>query len=430
MLSILTATHAPRVTIIDEPCGSGKTTRLISSFQPDRQYLVVVPLLTEVERVLSDSKVQFFQPTVERGGSKHCSIVDLLSDGKNVVTTHALFTDLAEAAELGLLQNYDIIVDEVLDVVHDIGLKSTVSWLRVYVECGWAHVDNDGRCWPTAKWSAEVHEVRDTLDPRLYAAAKAGCLFLVDDSFLLWALPPILFTAGRSMTVLTYLAEGSMLLPYLRKRGIPFRREYDSAKDLAFRLKARESITVCTISALEKDNWSYSGQTVGTMRTTKSKRIAEALSTFRKRALKDVALDAVMITSAKSNWYAKGHDANSSKPKAAGFAVRSKLFQGTHWVANTTRGTNRYIHCTHAVYLWDQHPNSAIQRWLGLGGCREYSQQYATTELIQWLYRTQVRRGLPVTVYVPSPRMRRVLKAWLNAEDILHGGIGLRQMAA
>ncbi|WP_291206859.1 hypothetical protein [Hyphomonas sp.] len=418
----------PVVTIIDQPCGSGKTSRLIATFRPDRQYLVVVPLLTEVERVLADAKVPFSQPSEEQG-NKYCSILDLLSEGKNIVTTHALYTELATAAELGLLQNYDTIVDEVLDVVHDAGLKSTVSWLRVYVDCGWATVDGDGRCWPTAKWSAEVNEVKDTLDPRLYAAAKAGCLFLVDNTFLLWALPPILFTSGRSMTVLTYLAEGSTLLAYLRKRGIPFRRQYDAAKDLAFRLRAKDLITVRTISALEKDNWSYSGQTLGTGRTARVERISEALSTFRKRSLKGVPLNNVMVTSAKSNWYAKGHDASSRKPKAAGFASRSKLFKGTHWVANTTRGTNSYIHCTHAVYLWDQHPNVFIQRWLGLGGCRAFAERYATTELIQWLYRTQVRRGLPVTVYLPSPRMRRLLNAWLNAEDILQERGGL-QLAA
>ena len=40
------------VTIRDYPCGSGKTTSMIESFHSDRKYLVIVPLLPEVDRVV------------------------------------------------------------------------------------------------------------------------------------------------------------------------------------------------------------------------------------------------------------------------------------------------------------------------------------------------------------------------------------------
>ena len=51
------------INIYDYPCGSGKTTRMIQSFEVDRKYLVILPLLTEVDRVISQSKkVVFAQP--------------------------------------------------------------------------------------------------------------------------------------------------------------------------------------------------------------------------------------------------------------------------------------------------------------------------------------------------------------------------------
>ena len=49
------------VTIRDYPCGSGKTTSMIEGFRSDRKYLVIVPLLTEVERVVECSKSVLFQ---------------------------------------------------------------------------------------------------------------------------------------------------------------------------------------------------------------------------------------------------------------------------------------------------------------------------------------------------------------------------------
>ena len=49
------------VTIRDYPCGSGKTTSMIEGFRGDRKYLVIVPLLTEVDRVVEWSKSTPFQ---------------------------------------------------------------------------------------------------------------------------------------------------------------------------------------------------------------------------------------------------------------------------------------------------------------------------------------------------------------------------------
>ena len=38
---------------------------------------------------------------------------------------------------------------------------------------------------------------------------------------------------------------------------------------------------------------------------------------------------------------------------------------------------------------------------------------FQPTELIQWVWRLRVRRGEPITLYLPSPRMRRLFEEWL-----------------
>ena len=40
------------IKIEDYPCGSGKTTRMIENFKEDQKYLVILPMLTEVTRVV------------------------------------------------------------------------------------------------------------------------------------------------------------------------------------------------------------------------------------------------------------------------------------------------------------------------------------------------------------------------------------------
>ena len=38
---------------------------------------------------------------------------------------------------------------------------------------------------------------------------------------------------------------------------------------------------------------------------------------------------------------------------------------------------------------------------------------YQPTELIEWVWRSRVRKGEPITLYLPSPRMRRLFEEWL-----------------
>ena len=51
------------IKIEDYPCGSGKTTRMIENFKEDQKYLVILPMLTEVTKVIEGSKdIEFVQP--------------------------------------------------------------------------------------------------------------------------------------------------------------------------------------------------------------------------------------------------------------------------------------------------------------------------------------------------------------------------------
>jgi hypothetical protein len=206
-----------------------------------------------------------------------------------------------------------------------------------------------------------------------------------------------------------------MMLAHLRKLGIAYHLQRDIHADRRFRAKAKKLITIKSIPSLESISFSYSKQSAsGDGRAAREKKVAKALMNLRQRALQDTPLDKVMITCAKSNWYHKG---NSDNRKPGGFAKNSRM-QKARWVANTTRGTNDYIDFRTAIYLWDQHMNPYISRWLGLEMDREANDRYAVTELVQWLYRTAVRRGETVSLYTPSERMRLLLSSWLNAENL------------
>ena len=400
------------VTIRDYPCGSGKTTSMIEGFFSDLKYLVIVPSLTEVVRVIEWSKsIPFQQPRVNDNdaGTKTKSLETMVLQRQNIAATHSLFECLVPLARQGLLSDYDIIIDEVPDVVELVATKSKMSIEEFYLNTGCMTVDTEtGLVKPTSKWWSMRDDFDDTLATKILNYANTGCLYLLEGHLFIRAMPKELLTAGRTTTILTYKSEGSVLSSYLRKLDVPVEVANDNQREEAFRKKAAELITIKDIPALSKLSLSHSGQLDGMSKSNYCRTVVNALKNLRGRQLKDVPAENILITCAKEGWYKKGNDG-----VAGPFASGSKLFQGANWIGKITRGTNKYAHCSHLIYLYDQHMNPYVARWLE-DNTKAFDDAYALTELIQWVWRSRVRKGQPITLYLPNPRMRRLMEQWLG----------------
>ena len=399
------------IMIKDYPCGSGKTSKMIEGLSYDKKYLIVVPLLSEVERIIERTHIQFYQPNgkeCSKQRTKYESLETLLLEGKNIVTTHQLYSAIVSLAREGLMSDYHVIIDEVPNVCTSIRTKHKRSLKEFYIGNGYIEVDDQGKVFATEKWDRDHEDVSDTLDEKLYQFSKSGFLYLLDETLFVWVLPTELLTLTFSMTILTYKSEGSLLLPFLKKSGIKAVVMSDQKMEEEFRIEAKRLITLRSIPKLEKFNFSHTGQNKILGKTNTQMQVASALKSLRYGDLKDVNLKDVLITCAKSQWL-KGDD---NKPRPAGFSKGARLFEA-NWVANTTRGTNDYAHCSHLIYLYDQFINPYIGRWLE-AGTAEMCDAYALTELIQWVWRSRVRKGEAITLYIPSTRMRRLFGEWLN----------------
>lgn len=421
--------HRP-VTIIDRPCGTGKTTQMITGLKPTQRYLVVTPLLSECERIIRDAKIAFMQPEVIADDpeidTKKDHLIALLEAGKNVVTTHAMFNNLADVARIGLLDGYEIIIDEVMSVVDDGYRIKAKTWEQFYVGDGYVSIDPDtGLITPTDLWVEHVEDVDDALSTSLFNAAMAGRLYHLSDGINLAVMPEVLLKAGNSLTVYTYKAEGSIMYAYLKRLGLDPVHDTGSPEiEQEFIRQARDLINVKDIRALRGISLSYNSQTRTNSKTLNEK-VPNALSSLRRYQFPDVWLPDILVTCPKDKWYHKGKaplldELGDEKTafRPGPYASNSRLAASgigkpkVTWVPNTTRGTNDYKHCTHAIYLYDQNLNPSILNWFG-GPSVISNDDYALTELIQWLWRTQVRDGKPITLYIPSARMRELLLQWL-----------------
>lgn len=258
------------------------------------------------------------------------------------------------------------------------------------------------------------------------------------------------------MKVYTFLSEGSFFRQYLstlsaQRDDINLVIDALPERELrTWRKDVRSALTIRSITQLEDINFSHLAQKMRTKSQSRAKLgdfVGNALMNLRYRdeELKNVEPNLIGITCARDNWYSSKP---GEKPTSSFWSKPSRLFghakrlddgqwstDGARWIANATRGTNKYSECTHAIYLYNQNPNPQVVNFLGKrladGDNAPFSDHFALTELIQWLFRFQIRKGgygrlpdgstgfrgerLPTTVFLPSNRMRNLLINWLDS---------------
>ena len=86
------------------------------------------------------------------------------------------------------------------------------------------------------------------------------------------------------------------------------------------------------------------------------------------------------------------------------------------FVSSNLRATNEYRDRTVLAYVLNRYMNPSIVGFFESYNVEVDQDLFALSELVQWLFRSAIRDGKLVELYIPSNRMRTLLKAWLNGE--------------
>ena len=132
----------------------------------------------------------------------------------------------------------------------------------------------------------------------------------------------------------------------------------------------------------------------------------------------------------------KKHITNFFKNKCKDSKVNDNLFStfkdyekklnGSQWnkkfIPFNSRATNEFNHIQNLAYLVNIYPNGDIKSFLHKKGIKVNAELYALSILIQTIFRTRIRNfdksdeERIINLYIPSSRMRNLLKKWLNNE--------------
>lgn len=426
-----------RIKVIDSPTGSGKTTyaiNYINSLPSETKVIFITPFLSEVERVISACKSKnFVQPDKKFGkGSKMANFIELIKRGDNIVSTHALFTSINENVIAALkLYDYILILDEVMNVIEQFNLydannrsnddtktRMTIEDIITLKEQGILQVDGNGVIhWADPEKKLHKYE-------KLKEMADRELLYLINDTVLIWTFPILIFQEGlfSEIMVLTYLFNYQIQSFYYDYYGLnhslyhieQIDRKYQMIKttdyeyDKKFREEAKKLITVCEIDSLNRIGSVYYDD-------TNHKRLS-ALS---------------------KNWYSKHQDIVPVLGKNAyNFFLHHTTSQSTERMWTTfkefisilknknlskktmlelnARSTNMYRDKTALAYMVNRYPQPHFETFFASKGVELDRDGFAISEMVQWIYRSAVRDGVPISIYIPSERMRNLLYQWMN----------------
>lgn len=403
------------VKLLDAMMGSGKSTGILKWIDnnPNKRYIFVSPLLSEVEeggRVHRGLKNVTLEIPRDDSGTKSDSLLEMLRNGDSIACTHSLYLNMSEA-HFKELENkgYTVILDEEVNVIDgfDKYSKDDILWL---LEKGDINIrDEDGM----VEWIGDRERIigkHKYLDFLQYCDAKALYSTKRSDTMMVSQLPIKLFEVAQEVIILTYMFKGNILDSFLKLKGF----EVEEFKEVSCippdKVKLRELLTVIPPNDI-LENYSLSGTW---WRGATAKEIDNVSKYIRSVARNNgFNADDVLWTVPKERAVKlRGQRKNVVSPKS--FTIDSD--RKSCYLSAMTRATNVYRNKRCMIHCYNRRPLVPVSSYLQDYGVNVDLKVFATSEMIQWLWRGCIREGKPMTVAIGSGRMYNYFMEWLNEE--------------
>lgn len=418
-----------KINVVDAIMGSGKTTWMLNQINKAEgtRYIYITPTLAEVDRVKSQCpNADFKEPELKEHGSKYYNFKKLVSAGENIVTTHALFKLLTrEILDELRLHQYTLVIDEALDCV-DMYTGITKADLDLLLKEKMLYVETDTY---RLRWNEKDYGQYQGKFDLTRTLCNNGNLVYYKETTMLWEFPIEFLKVFHEVYILTYLFQGSAMANYLKA---------DSAE-----------ITMLTVQGYTCDGVEPKLISYDLLNEKEIKDIIRPLINIYEGSSNAVGDSKPRANPLSSSWYKRANpeDLNSLKSGLHNFFnnhiksksednawttfkdYKSKLTgkgYGKCFLPNNTRATNAFIEKKTAAYTCNTFYHPIIRNYFAERGVVVYEGIYALSEMLQFLWRFQIRRHDPISLYIPSERMRNLLKIWLrsNTQEELFNGLG------
>lgn len=405
--------------IVDSIMGSGKTEYIINMMlnNPQYKYLYITPYLDEInDRILPRCKSIDMMTPIFNGKNKKDNLFDLIYYNQNIATTHELFKQFDPSiCQLLKSKNYILILDEALDVVEQYPIaKADIDLL---CQTNTIEIDENNIVnWISENYKSNEIDKKTSLKFQEFKRdVLNGNIICINNILFYWQFPVKVFKLFKESYILTYNFKYQIQKYYFDKFNVQY--EYNSIKKidniyqlvdfyditLNEKLNIKSLITIVEgkINDIGERNYSLS------MEWFKNK---NGSFTKDKSQLKKNLLNYFYNICKESNktklWtvFSDYKDKFKDKGYSAGF------------LSCNTRATNNYSDRYNLAYCINKCINPLLKQYFDNNNISINEDGYALTEMLQWIWRSSIRNGEKIKIYIPSKRMREILNKWLNNE--------------
>ena len=402
------------VNIVDAIMGAGKTFSLINYInQSDERFLVITPYLDEIARYKEEcSSKRFRSPKFEHSKTKLDSLRGLIENGENIISTHVLFQKFDnELIDMCRAHNYTLVMDEVANVIDEYYLsKPDFEILKnTYVDIN-----------PETKqliWKSKYSDYQGKFDNEK-RLCELGSLVCYGDSLMVWLFPIETFNSFRKIFILTYEFKLQLQRYYYDYYGLTYKfwsvegdspenyhlAEYNENKNY-LGYDYRTLIHICELDKMnmigdrEQDlskTWYARNKNNSSMKILKKNII-----NFFRNIRNDCSSDNIWTTFKDYQNVLKG------KGYTKGFLPLN------------SRATNKYRDRASVVYPVNRYLNPFVKNFFTSNHIAIDEEGFALSEMLQFIWRSAIRDGHEIWIYIPSIRMRRLLKEWIEYNSVI-----------
>ena len=410
---------------IESIMGSGKTTAIFKMMHHNQlvdKYIYVSPLRSEIgshtdddgtvhpkgriQKALPD--MNFFSPR-PFGTSLIDDFRNLILGGNNIATTHATFNNLTQD-DLDLIResDYTLIIDESLNVIEDLVISEKMltdmihngNIIREGNQLSWNHTDH-----PIIEQGYELRDLAIRLD--------LGSAFIVRKKACVSEFPFKLLAQFNEIYILSYKFDGSYMQSWLDTYGV---ETINATHELfKFGLRSEDALKVLLkplLNIYEPQKDAKMALSQGWYKTAKLpqiKKLKLAITQFvthaqrsRKKAGDSLSTRDLLITMPKKSWESKKFSGNK--------------YRTATWIPSNLRATNKYADKKAIIYALNKHPHVIHRAHIeDNSDIKMDADAYALAEMLQAIWRGCIRNGEPMDLYIVHPRMRTLLKDWLDS---------------
>ena len=316
--------------------------------------------------------------------------------------------------ELLKSKNYVLMIDECLDVLDT--YKISKDDLKIIFNEKLVSLDEDG----FLVWNEERKPYKGGYgDIKRLCSFKSLMGFKKENSdelarIIMWNFPVDFFKCFDESYIFTYLWEGSIQKSYFDIHGIKYEKymlDYDRqliphCKEIEYE-KRKNIVDLINI---------YDGKfnKIG-MKIGKSNPLSKSWYEDKRKKNRSIFSQ---LKNNTENYFRTVTKTKSIDNMYTVFKPYCKYVKGEGYtkgfVSCNARGTNEFKNKKSLAYLINFFMSPDIKQFVEHYHIEFDDNLFSLSALLQWIWRSQIRDGKSIDLYIPSERMRELLKIWIN----------------